>query len=316
MIRPLVLCSILLMTTMALSAATRKPARLALVQLESMHTQDWRQYLAQGLEAIDEAGKLQVDMIILPEGVNFGPGLNVTYAEAAISLDSPELVEVSRKAKRYNCYVVFPFIQKERGKIYNSAAVFGRSGELVGVYHKTHEPRAVIETQNVTVGKEWPVFDLDIGKVGIMICYDTITPEPAQVYSLLGAELLIVPHLISIKKDGDQFDLRTRARALDACVYIASCGWARTHDPGEPGPLSGTCVINYEGRVAAQAAKDAKDILVVTVPFTQPRITKDLGVMGEAEWKKVYLGERRPWLYKVLSDDNKAWRSWATEEDY
>jgi hypothetical protein len=39
-------------------------------------------------------------------------------------------------------------------------------------------------------------------------------------------------------------------------------------------------------------------------------------VFGEAEWKKVYFGERRPWLYKVLSDDNKAWRSWATEENY
>jgi len=316
MFRPLVLCSILLMSTMALSAGTRKPARLALVQLAGTPKQDWRQYLAQGLEAIDEAGKMQVDMIILPEGVNYGPGVDLTYAETAIGLDSPELVEVSKKAGRYNCYIVFPFIQKERGKIYNSAAVFGRKGELVGVYHKTHEPRAVIETQNVTVGKEWPVFDLDIGKVGIIICYDTITPEPAQVYSLLGAELLIFPHLISIKNDGDQFDLRTRARALDACVYIASCGWARPHDAGEPGVLSGTCVINYEGRVTAQAAKDAKDILVVTVPFARPRITKDLGVFGEAEWKKVYFGERRPWLYKVLSDDNKAWRSWATEENY
>lgn len=316
MIRSLVLCSILLMASMTHSTETRKPARLALVQLLGTNTQDWRQYLAQGLEAIDEAGKLQVDMIVLPEGVNYGPGVDVTYAEAAIGLDSPELVEVSRKARLYNCYIVFPFIQKERGKIYNSAAVFGRQGELVGVYHKTHEPRAVIETQNVTVGNEWPVFDLDIGKVGIMICYDTITPEPAQVYSLLGAELLIFPHVISIHQNGDQFDLRTRARALDACVYVASCGWARPHDPGELGPLSGTCVIDYEGRVTAQAAKDTKDILVVTVPFTQPRITKDLGVYGEAEWKKVYFGERRPWLYKVLSDDNKAWRSWATEENY
>lgn len=314
--RAIVLCSLLLMAAAVASAAARKPARLALVQMESMATQDWRQYLAQGLAAIDEAGKLQVDMIVLPEGVNYGPGVNVTYAETAISLDSPEMREVGSKARRYACYIVFPFIQKEQGKIYNSAAVFGRNGELIGVYHKTHEPRAVIETQNVTVGKEWPVFDLDIGRVGIVICYDTITPEPAQVYSLLGAELLVFPHVISIKQDGDQFDLRTRARALDACVYVASCGWARIHDPGEPGPLSGTCVINYEGRVTAQAAKDAKDILVVTVPFTQPRITKDLGVFGEAEWKKVYLGERRPWMYKVLSDDNKAWRSWATEENY
>jgi predicted amidohydrolase len=316
MIRHLVLCPFLLIASTAITTAYPRPARLALVQLAGTPTQDWRQYLIQGLNAIDEAGQLQVDMIILPEGVNYGPGVDLTYAEAAIGLDSPEIVEVSKKAKRYNCYIVFPFIQKERGKIYNSAAVFGRRGELVGIYHKTHEPRAVIETQKVTVGSEWPVFDLDIGKVGIMICYDTITPEPAQVYSLLGAEMLIFPHLISIKQNGDQFDLRTRARALDGCVFVASCGWARPHDQGEPGPLSGTCVIDYEGRAIAQAAKDAKDILVVTVPFTQPRITKDLGVYGEAEWKKVYFGERRPWLYKVLSEDNKTWRSWAKEENY
>lgn len=159
--RSLILCFILLMTGMAQSAEPRKPAHIALVQLVSMSTQDGTKYLAQGLEAIDEAGKLQVEMIVLPEGVNYGPDMNATYAQAAIGLDSPELVEVSPKPKLYNCYIVFPFIQKERGKIYNSATVFGRKGELVGVYHKTHEPRAVIESQvclfNIPSEAEYPM---------------------------------------------------------------------------------------------------------------------------------------------------------------
>jgi predicted amidohydrolase len=54
---------------------------------------------------------------------------------------------VSHKAAEYKSYIVFPIIEKRDGKLYNSAPVFGRSGELVGVYRKTHEPRVVIEEQ-------------------------------------------------------------------------------------------------------------------------------------------------------------------------
>ena len=40
-------------------------------------------------------------------------------------------------------------------------------------------------------GDDLPVFDLDFGKVGVLICYDGWFPEPARVLSLKGAELLV-----------------------------------------------------------------------------------------------------------------------------
>ncbi|MBN1541576.1 carbon-nitrogen hydrolase family protein, partial [candidate division KSB1 bacterium] len=258
----------------------------------------------------------QPDLIVLPEAVNLGPGLDLSYAEVALSLESEWMQQVSRKAAEYGAYIIFPIIEKLGDRFYNSAPVYGRTGELIGVYRKTHEPRVVIEEQQVTVGNEWPVFDLDIGRIGILICYDTILPEPALVYGLLDVDLIVFPHLIGIKSNGDQFDLRTRSRALDACVHLASSGWARPHDSGEPGPLSATCWIDFEGRVTAQAALDAADLVVVEIDLKKPRITENLGVWGKAEWKKVYWGERRPHLYRILCEDNRDWRGWAPDESY
>ena len=40
-------------------------------------------------------------------------------------------------------------------------------------------------------GEEFPVFDLDFGKIGIMTCYDGWFPEPFRILSLKGAEILV-----------------------------------------------------------------------------------------------------------------------------
>jgi predicted amidohydrolase len=40
-------------------------------------------------------------------------------------------------------------------------------------------------------GQEFPVFDLDFAKIGILTCYDGWFPEPFRILSLKGAEILI-----------------------------------------------------------------------------------------------------------------------------
>ena len=291
-------------------------ARIALVQLAGHKVQNSKIYIDQALQAIDAAGEKDVDLIVLPEAVNLGPGLDLSYDQVAISLDSDIMLQVAEKARALQTYIIFPIIERRSGKLYNSAPVYDRQGQLMGIYDKTHEPRVVIEEQQVILGTEWPVFEMDFGRVGILICYDTILPEPALVYGLLGVDMIVFPHLIGIKNNSDHFDLRTRARALDACVHIAASGWARPYDPGEPGPLSATCFINFEGRALKQAPPDSAAILLVETDIAKPRITENLGVWGKAEWKKVYWGERRPHLYRALTKDNAQWRSWAPEENY
>ena len=43
-------------------------------------------------------------------------------------------------------------------------------------------------------GEDYPVFDLDFARIGVITCYDGYFPEPARSLSLKGAELLLWPN--------------------------------------------------------------------------------------------------------------------------
>lgn len=283
-------------------------ARLALVQLEMLVPQDPVRHVADAFAAIDAAGRRGVDLIVLPEGVNIGSGGKIPYREAAEPVGSPTLQKVAAKAAEYDCYIVFPFIEQDGERVYNSAALFGRDGALLGVYRKVHEPRCVVLGEGVSLGRDFPVFDTDIGRIGILICYDTITPEPALIYGLEGVDLLVYPHMIQ-PLENEYFHITTRAKAIDASLHIAASGWARPFEKAG-GPLSATCLIDWEGGVLDQGSKTESGIVYHDVRL-RPRISEWLGVIEKAEWRKVSWGERRPRLYGRLIRDNDAWRAWC-----
>jgi predicted amidohydrolase len=70
-------------------------------------------------------------------------------------------------------------------------------------------------------GNGFPVFDLDFGKVGIMICYDNYFPESARSLGVNGAELILYP--LHDDQWDPQWEIRTRARAIDNLAYVAPC---------------------------------------------------------------------------------------------
>jgi hypothetical protein len=88
---------------------------------------------------------------------------------------------VAKKAKEYNCYILCPIRTKRGSKIWNSAVVIDRSGEILGIYDKVHPVTCssdyTIFEEGVTPGSKVPFFDLDFGRVGIQICFDIGFPE-------------------------------------------------------------------------------------------------------------------------------------------
>ena len=286
-----------------------RTARLALVQLEMLVPQNPGQHISDAFAAIDSAGIRGVDLIVLPEGINLGSGSKIPYRDMAIPADSPILQQVAEKAARYNCYILFPYIEQDQERIYNSAALFSRDGKRLGVYRKVHEPRCIVLDENVSLGYDFPVFDTDIGKLGVLICYDNITPEPGLIYGLHGVDLIVFPHMIQPLKD-EHFHITSRATAINASLYIAAAGWARPFEKAG-GPLSATCLIDPEGKILAQGSKIDPGMIYHKVRLFRPRITEGLGVYGKAEWRKLFWGERRPHLYQKLIENNDKWRRWC-----
>lgn len=96
--------------------------------------------------------------------------------------------------------IVMPISVYERdvNSFYNSVAMLD-SGELLGVYRKTHIPddHFYQEKFYFTPGNTgFRVWETRFGKVGVGICWDQWFPEAARCMALGGAELLLYPTAI------------------------------------------------------------------------------------------------------------------------
>ena len=67
-------------------------------------------------------------------------------------------------------------------------------------------------------GADYPIFETDFGKIGMMICWDVQYADPARALALRGAELILVPIW------GGNTTL-AKARALENQVFLAASGY-------------------------------------------------------------------------------------------
>ncbi|MEJ2051723.1 MAG: nitrilase-related carbon-nitrogen hydrolase, partial [Calditrichota bacterium] len=74
--------------------------------------------------------------------------------------------------------------------MYNAYVVVQPNG-TVSVHRKIHS----FISEYIASGDQYTVFDLpDIGRVGVLTCYDNNIIENARITALMGAEILLAPH--------------------------------------------------------------------------------------------------------------------------
>ena len=187
--------------------------RLAAVHYRPQNTKSAEENLDQFRKFIDQAGSENADIVCLPEGITL-VGTKKSYLEASEGIPGPSTKYLGELAKKHQMYIVAGLLEKEGAVLYNTSVLIGRSGELVGKYRKVSLPREEIEG-GVTPGTDFPVFDTDFGKIGMMICWDVSFPEPARMLSLKGAEIIFMPIW------GGNLTL-SKARAIENQVYLVS----------------------------------------------------------------------------------------------
>jgi predicted amidohydrolase len=208
---------------------------------------------------VEEAGRQGADIVCLPEGMTLvGTGKN--YVQAAESLPGPTSEYLGKIAKKSNLYIVAGILEREGDIVYNTAIFLDREGKLAGKYRKVCLPREEIEG-GVTPGQDFPVFETDFGKVGIMICWDVAFPEPARALTMQGADIILLPIW------GGNLTL-ARARSIENQVYLVSS----TYD--EENMRSG--VFDLEGNLLARATEQ-DPVVVVEVDLNQQKLWPWLG---------------------------------------
>lgn len=276
-----------------------RPVKLACVQWQIDTLATKAKNISRASTLIAAAAANQADVILFPENLLAAGLREATYRSVAEPIPGPAIDSIRTAAARHRIQVIFPMIEKSGHKIFNSAVVINRTGGIVGVYRKTHEPVAIIEMMNVSLGDLFPVFQLDFGTIGIFICYDIRFPEVSTILALSGAEILFFPHLITVPSQFD-WSVTLRSRAMDNCVYLAA---AATIEPGytlEAGSLGKTAVIGKDGQILANQG-DQPGLLYYTIPdLSAPRMTEDWGVFGAGNWEKLWREARRPEIYGKL----------------
>lgn len=141
-------------------------------------------------------------------------------------------------AQALGVYVVFPSYERgpTRGIVYNSAALIGPNGDILGVYRKTHlfpTERLIPATTAAaaacqspacgwsTPGNEPIVIHTPLAAIGLAICYDGDFPELFRAMAIMGAEVICRPTMLT--RSFEIWELTNRARAYDNHVYMVAC---------------------------------------------------------------------------------------------
>ena len=97
--------------------------------------------------------------------------------------------------------VVLPlsFFERSGQACYNSLAMIDADGEILGLYRKSHIPDGPGYTEKFYFSPGdtgFRVWDTQVGRIGVGICWDQWFPESARAMALLGAEVLLYPTAI------------------------------------------------------------------------------------------------------------------------
>jgi deaminated glutathione amidase len=196
------------------------------------------------------------ELLVLPEAATTGftPGLDAHRLWDLVSeVPGPVTEPVQEAARRLGVHVVLGTYERgpARGVVYNTAAVVGPDGSVLGRYRKTH---LFCGEDWVTAGDRAVVVDTPLAKLGLVICFDGDYPELARIEAVQGAEVICRPS--ALLRSADIWELTNRARAYDNHVFVVAAN-ATGVDPAGVIYFGNSMIVTPIAEVVARAASHA-----------------------------------------------------------
>ena len=153
---------------------------------------EFERNLQRACQVIDEAATQGARLIVLPEAALSG------YIYRDLDQFLPYMDEVPGRGTdaiaaitaRHNCYVAIGIAEIDRstGLTYNTGALIGPEG-YIGKYRKNGlNPSDILWFTPGNTG--YPVFETELGRICMIICYDDTYWEPARLPAIKGADLI------------------------------------------------------------------------------------------------------------------------------
>jgi predicted amidohydrolase len=179
---------------------------------------------------VDAVADYQSDFVVFPEFFN-APLMGLTHEDDPLAAVhnlaglTPRIVdEMSRLAVSYNINVIagsMPML--DDGVLYNVAWLCRRDGtsDSQAKLHITPDENKYWALEG---GQRLRCFETDVGKIGILICYDVEFPELSRLLADAGMKILFVPFSTDTKNAYLRVRRCAQARAIENECYVAIAG--------------------------------------------------------------------------------------------
>jgi beta-ureidopropionase len=251
---------------------------------------------------IEQAGKQGVQILCLQElwlGPYFPAEQHHRWYEVAEPVPNGPTTKLMQDiAKKYAMVVVAPLVEEAMtGVYYNTAVVIDADGSYLGKYRKHHLPHCAPgfwEKFYFKPGNQgYPVFQTQVAKVGVYICYDRHFPEGTRILGLNGAEIVFNPSATVAGLSEHLWELEMPAAAVANLYFVGAINRVGVEPPWNIGEFYGKSYFcNPKGQIVAQASRDKDELLVAEL---------DLEEIVEARKVWQFYRDRRPETYKELA---------------
>jgi predicted amidohydrolase len=208
--------------------------KLAMAQMKNEGSME--QNLIGSINAIHAAAERGADLILFPEVhlTEFFPQYPGQGVESyGIEIDS-DIVVAFKAACAQNHIAAVPNIYlKENGKFYDASVLIEKTGKIIGIQKMVHVAQAekfYEQDYYAPSDSGFQVFDTEMGKIGIVVCFDRHYPESIRTESIMGAELILIPTVNTKSEPLEMFEWEVRVQAFQNSVAIAMCNRVGTED--------------------------------------------------------------------------------------
>lgn len=281
---------------------------VAALQL-ALNSADERENIAAVASLVEDAAAKGAQIVLPPELFS-GPYFCKTeeeelFAIARPTAEHPSVIAMKALAKALKIVIPTSFFERDGHHYYNTLAMIGTDGEIIGTYRKSHIPDGpgYEEKYYFRPGNDgFKVWDVLGTKVGIGVCWDQWYPECARVMALMGAELLFYPTAIGSEPYDATLDTSRMWRramvghSVSNCMpVIAANRIGVESECGTEQTFYGHSFITDEwGDYVAEFGRDETGVLVSTLDLA--RGAKHRAGMG-------FFRDRRPQLYTRIAQD-------------
>jgi N-carbamoylputrescine amidase len=272
---------------------------------------------ASAVNHIREAARLGANIVCLPELFRtqyFCQRQDQQLFDQAEAIPGPSTQRLGELARELRVSIVASLFERRAAGLYhNTAVTLNAEGNVAGVYRKMHIPDDPLyfEKYYFTPGDlGFQALDLDVGRVGTLVCWDQWYPEGARLTALQGAEVLFYPTAIGWHPaEKEQYGVAQyeawqtiqRAHAIANGVYVAGINRVG-HEHGDvlgnrvEGAgiefWGGSFLADPFGRILAKASHNKEEILIGEI---------DLAVIEDTRRNWPFLRDRRIDAYAPIT---------------